>query len=141
MPNVPDPVDDTASTAAPEVEAPPATSSISVVTADEPNSEPDAAAASLDNALLNSAHGDTDVWGQEMARFLLALTGKHIEPTGLSTIFAAFGQQVQSETYKMAAVAVANSRVEPKGQTAQALLAVLDFRTDVAALLLQTVNE
>lgn len=101
----------------------------------------DSATQSLNTGLLNGAQGDTDIWGAELSRFLVTLTGKTIDPASLSTILAAFGQQVQSQTYKMAGIAVANYPIESKGHTASALLGVMDFRSDAAAQLLGTVAE
>lgn len=135
MPNTPPtgstPVDPTASSVEPD------TGSTPIVPAEDASA--DGTTATLDNALLNSADGDPAVWGGELARFLVALGGPHIEPDSLTAIFGAYGQQVQANAYKRAALAVANYAIEGRGQSAQTLLAVMDFRADASALLLQTV--
>ena len=95
--------------------------------------------AGLNFDVLNHAGADPSVWGAELARFLADLTGKHVDEGSLTTLFGAYGSQVQSHTYQQAALAVANAPIAPVGQPKTVLIAQMDLRGDLAELLLGTV--
>lgn len=96
--------------------------------------------ATLNSELLNTANGDASIWGAEFGRFLADLTGSHIDDASLTTIFGAYGQQVQRNAYHQAALAVANSPIANTGQDGATLVKQMDLRADIAEFLLGAIG-
>lgn len=95
--------------------------------------------ATLNFDVLNAADADPAAWGQELARFLAVLTGKFVDSGSLSTLFGAYATQVQADTYRKAAVTVANATLTASSKSKEVLIAQMDTRSDLAELLLATV--